>query len=144
MADEKKPATPAQESATDAPAPARTSAPATSGTGAAAGNVVPGGGDHDRVVMLSLHADGTPAQVRPEIIGDKEVAKAAAREQFAQQAVSAADVEKRGVAAGGAAEGSSEPDAVVKEIVDAHQAADRAARERADSVIESLHQGLGA
>lgn len=48
-------------------------------------------GDHDRVQMLSLKADGTPDQNNPEIIGDKDVALKAAKEQFATQAVSAAD-----------------------------------------------------
>ena len=43
--------------------------------------------------LLTLwRADGTPDQHNPEIIGDKDVAKQAAREQFTQQAVSAADV----------------------------------------------------
>jgi hypothetical protein len=52
----------------------------------------PDHGDHDRVQMLSLKADGTPDQHNPEIIGDKDVALEAAKEQFKQQAVSAADV----------------------------------------------------
>lgn len=55
-------------------------------------NPVPNEGDHDRVQMLSLKADGTPDQHNPEIIGDKEAAVAAAKVQFAQQAVSAVDV----------------------------------------------------
>jgi hypothetical protein len=56
------------------------------------GNDLPHQGDHDRVQMLSLRADGTPDQVNPEIIGDPDTAEAAAKEQFAQQAVSALDV----------------------------------------------------
>lgn len=52
-------------------------------------------GAHDRVVMLSLRADGTPDQINPEIIGDVEFAKEAAQRQFAEQAVSAADEAKR-------------------------------------------------
>jgi hypothetical protein len=63
---------------------------------AAAGNTAvpsnPVHGDHDRVAMLSLKADGTPDQTAGvEIIGNKEFALAATREQFAQQAVSAAE-----------------------------------------------------
>jgi hypothetical protein len=50
-------------------------------------NKVPGHGDHDRVVMLSLYGDGTPAQVAPEFIGDKAGAIEATKEQFKQQAV---------------------------------------------------------
>jgi hypothetical protein len=64
---------------------------------AAEGNTAvpaPAHGDHDRVQMLSLKADGTPDQLAPEMIGDKDVARTAAREQFAQQAVSAADVNR--------------------------------------------------
>lgn len=53
------------------------------------------GGDHDRVAMLSLKADGTPDQLNPEFIGDQEQAERATVEQFRQQAVSAADVELR-------------------------------------------------
>lgn len=63
-------------------------------TAKAAGNTaVPAAehGDHDRVAMLSLKADGSPDQHNPEIIGDKEFAQSATREQFKQQAVSAAD-----------------------------------------------------
>lgn len=48
-------------------------------------------GDHDRVAMLSLRADGTPDQTPGvEIIGDREFAESATREQFRQQAASAA------------------------------------------------------
>ena len=56
-------------------------------------------GQHDRVQMLSLKADGTPDQINPEIIGDKDTAIAAAKVQFAQQAVSAVDQNMRGVLA---------------------------------------------
>jgi hypothetical protein len=52
-------------------------------------------GDHDRVAMLSLHPDGSPAQYKPEIVGDKDFALAAAKRQFAEQAVSAVDSRER-------------------------------------------------
>jgi hypothetical protein len=48
-------------------------------------------GDVDRVAMLSLKADGTPDQTPGvEIIGNREFAEAATREQFRQQAASSA------------------------------------------------------
>jgi hypothetical protein len=61
----------------------------------AANTAVQNEGDHDRVTMLSLNVDGTPDQHNPEIIGDKEAAVAAAKVQFAQQAVASVDAEKR-------------------------------------------------
>ena len=44
-------------------------------------------GTQDRVAMLSLKSDGTPDQTNPVVIGDKEAAVAAAKRQFAEQAV---------------------------------------------------------
>lgn len=96
-------------------------------------------GDHDRVVMLTLNPDGTARQHNPEIIGDKDTAIAAAKVQFAQQAVSAKDVEMRGVSAGDT--GTGEPDAAVKPLVDAHKAAVDAAHSAAESTIEQLYGG---
>jgi len=66
----------------------------TSSTKATGNTAVPTAehGDHDRVAMLSLRPDGTPDQTPGvEIIGDKDFAQSATREQFKQQAVSAAD-----------------------------------------------------
>ena len=100
-------------------------------------NPVPGHGDHDRVVMLSLHADGTPAQVAPEFIGDKEAAKEATREQFRQQAVSAKDVELRGVSDDSDSEKDDE------KLKKAHDAAAKAAEKAADAAVEKMHKGLG-
>jgi hypothetical protein len=54
---------------------------------------VPHEGDHDRVAMLSLRADGTPDQHNPELLGDRDTALRAARRQFAEQAVSAVDAQ---------------------------------------------------
>lgn len=59
----------------------------------AAANPVPHQGDHDRVAMLSVKADGTADQHNPEVILDAEAATEATRRQFVDQAVSAADVE---------------------------------------------------
>lgn len=100
------------------------------------------GGDHDRVAMLSLKADGSPDQHDPEIIGDKDAAIAATAEQFKQQAVSAADREARGVTAGPVGgEVSDKEDPTVEEIKKAHEAAARGADSAAKAVVESLHKG---
>lgn len=98
------------------------------------------GGDHDRVTMLSLRADGTPDQLNPEIIGDKDAAVAATAVQFEQQAVSAADREIRGVSSSDA-EVSTTEDPTVEELQKAHAAAAKGADSAAKSVVESLHQG---
>ncbi len=117
---------------------------------------VPQHGDHDRVQMLSLRADGTPDQHNPEIIGDKEFALDAAKEQFKQQAVSAADRQIRGVTAGGSAlvgqkdgsvkevDASELPqDPSVAELEKAHESAAKAAEAAAEKAVNSLHKGLG-
>lgn len=83
-------------------------------------NEVPHDGDHDRVQMLSLRANGTPDQHNPEIIGDQETAVKAAQEQFKQQAVSAAD-----------SDGSSHEE---------RDKAAKAAEKRAESVVKSLRK----
>lgn len=75
---------------------------------------------HDRVAMLSLHADGSAAQLNPEVIVDPEDAKKGLTTQLHQQAVSAHD-------------GANEPLAVE----DAEKLYD-AAKAKADSVIEEL------
>jgi hypothetical protein len=103
------------------------------------------GGDHDRVAMLSLKADGSPDQTAPEFIGDKDAAIAATTEQFRQQAVSAADIEARGVTAGGVGgDVSDREDPTVEDIKKAHDAAASGAESSAKKVVESLHQGVGA
>ena len=104
-------------------------------------NKVDSNGAHDRVVMLSLAADGTPAQNKPEIIGDKDAALEAAKEQFRQQAVSAADIAVRGVTAGGVAgTPSTKEDPQVAELKKAHEAAEKAGESAAESVVKSLHE----
>ncbi|MEV7240453.1 hypothetical protein AB0N92_04205 [Streptomyces sp. NPDC093248] len=101
-------------------------------------------GDHDRIVMASRRADGSMDQVNPEFIGDKETAKAAAREQLAVQAASAVDTAARGVTSGGdAGGGDSEPDAEVQALKDAQDKARADAEAKADAEVERLHQGLG-
>lgn len=97
-------------------------------------NPVPNEGDHDRVQMLSLKADGTPDQHNPELIGDAEVTKAATREQFKQQAVSAADVRRADDAAAEDAPQDPSIEAAQKELEKVAAKAEKAA----DSVVDSL------
>jgi hypothetical protein len=106
-----------------------------------ANTAVPHEGDHDRVGMLSLRADGTPDQHNPEIIGDKATALVAAKEQFAQQAVSAADAQRRAaeVAEQRAAEEPEDPAIAAAKAEDESIA--EAAEKAAESVVDELHQG---
>lgn len=99
---------------------------------------VPQSGDHDRVAMLSLAKDGTPDQNRPEIVGDKAFALAAAQRQFAEQAVSAVDSARRA---------ASRPGETVKQdpTIDArqkeHDKVASAAEKRAEQVVSALYEG---
>lgn len=81
----------------------------------AANTAVPQQGDHDRVAMLSLKADGTPDQHNPEVIIDEEDAVRAAKTQFSQQAVSALDVQQQGASATGAVTLVGQEDGTVTE-----------------------------
>lgn len=92
--------------------------------------------DHDRVTMLSLRSDGTPDQTNPEIIGDKEAALAATKEQFRQQAVAAVDTAANAEAA--AEEDTS--DAAIDAVKAEHDKAAAAAEKQAEAVVESLHK----
>lgn len=100
-------------------------------------NPVPHGGDHDRVQMLSLKADGTPDQHNPEIIGGKDVALAAAKEQFKQQAVSAADVAP---ADGGTTVEDAPQDPSIEAAQKEHEKVASAAEKAAEKVVNSLHR----
>jgi hypothetical protein len=109
---------------------------------ASAVNKVDTSGAHDRVAMLSLRADGTPDQTAPEIIGDKDAAVAAAKVQFAQQAVSAVDEVKRPeLDLGGTVAGEEAEDPSIAELKKAHDSAAKAAESKAVSVVNGLHQG---
>lgn len=90
--------------------------------------------DHDRVVMLSLKVDGTPDQTNPEIIGDKDDAIEAAKEQFAQKAVSAVDQKLRGT-------DDEDPPVDLPELQKAHEKAEADAHKRAEAVVNELHKG---
>lgn len=117
--------------------------------GTSEGNTaVPHQGDHDRVQMLTLNADGTPRDHNPEIIGDPEVAKAMAREQFAQQAVSAADVRATSVpmmVVGDELRPASEApqDPAIAERQAEHEKVAEAARKAADAMVDALHADAG-
>lgn len=105
---------------------------------------------HDKVAMLSLRADGTPDQSNPEIVGDPETAKAAAREQFKQQAVSAADQihatsvpmmtvatdDKGGTEERPASEAPQDPS--IQERKDEHEKVAEAAEKAADAMVDAL------
>lgn len=95
-------------------------------------------GDHDRVVMLSLNPDGTPRQLKPELIGDPEVALAATKRQFVEQAVSAADSELRRKLT--ATDEGVGDDPTVRKLREAHEAAADAAEKAAERVVKSLHR----
>lgn len=100
---------------------------------------VPQHGDRDRVAMLSLRADGTPDQHDPEIVGEKEFAREAAREQFRQQAVSAVDQAKRAELFGtgnGAEELTQDPK--IAELQQAHEDAAKSAESAADATVGAL------
>lgn len=104
---------------------------------------IPKQGDHDRVAMLSLRADGTPDQHNPEVIGPKDAAIAAAKEQFVQQAVSAADRERQAnpdTAAGttGVVEDAPQ-DPSIEEAQKEHEKVAKAAESAAEKAINSLH-----
>jgi hypothetical protein len=109
---------------------------------------------HDRVQMLSLNADGTPNQTPGvEIIGDPEFAKAAAREQFKQQAVSAADFrghsEPMMTVAGKDGETELVPaseapqDPSIKAEQDKHESLAKDAEKAADAMVDTLHKDAG-
>jgi hypothetical protein len=124
---------------------------ATAGEASKVSAPVPHSGDHDRVSMLSLKADGTADQHNPEIIGDKDAAVEAAKRQFAEQAVSAVDVAERGASSGpvtlvGQEDGSvkEEPlrtdsdDPSVEALRKKHESAAKSAESAAESTIKSL------
>lgn len=95
--------------------------------------------DHDRVAMLSVRKDGSLDQHDPEIVGDKDVALAATKEQFRQQAVAAVDVEKRDALGLGGGSLFTE-DKSIGELKKAHESAAKSAESRAESVVNGLHE----
>lgn len=104
-----------------------------------ANTAVPHQGDHDRVQMLSLKADGTPDQHNPEFIGDKDVATKATVEQFTQQAVSAADVQAS--TGGGTTVEDAPQDPTIEAAAKEHKKVADAAEKAAKKAVDALHKG---
>lgn len=96
--------------------------------------------DHDRVTMLSRKLDGTPDQTNPEIIGDKDTAIAANKEQLRQMSVSAVDAAKRAELAKAGKDDDQAQDATVDELKKAHEAAAADAESKAEAEVNSLHK----
>lgn len=103
-------------------------------------NKVPNHGDHDRVQMPSVKADGTFDQHNPEFIGDKDVTTAAVKEQFVQQAVSAADVQHAGPT-GGTVVSDAPQDPAIEAAKKEHEKVAAAAEKAAVKAVDELHQG---
>lgn len=129
---------------------------AEAGQSAPKANPVPYQGDHDRVAMLSLNADGTANQHKPEIIISKEAATEASSRQFSEQAVAAVDAEIRGAGTGpdtaivGTEDGKPDEttkasdlpqDPSVEELQKAHEGASKKASQSAEQVVGSLVKG---
>lgn len=105
--------------------------------GAAA--AVPGAAvPHDRVTSLSLRSDGSVDQNNPELIGDKEGALAATRNQFAEFAVSAVDQDARREAGLVRDDDGGTADAAIDKVKAAHEKVAKAAESAADKVVNSL------
>ncbi|MEU7032728.1 hypothetical protein ABZ958_03455 [Streptomyces sp. NPDC046237] len=100
-------------------------------------------GDHDRIVMASRRADGSMDQIRPEFIGDKDVAIAAAKQQLAEQAASAVDVAARGVSTSPEGAEASKPDPDIAALKEAQDKAIATAEAKAEREVRELHKGLG-
>ena len=99
-------------------------------------------GDHDRVVGLSIDKTGAPDQTPGfEVIGDKEAAVAATKEQFAQIAVAAVDAEKRTALGLAGTEDGDTSDAKIDALRAEHEKAAKAAEAKAASVVNAAHRG---
>lgn len=98
-------------------------------------------GDHDRVQMLSVAKDGSLDQHNPEIIGDKEAALAATKEQFRTQAVAAVDAVKRPELGLGGGEIEVVEDKSIGELKKAQDAAAKTAESAAEKAVNALHDG---
>jgi hypothetical protein len=104
-----------------------------------ANTAIPTEAVHDRIQMASVNADGTLDQTNPVFIGDKETALAATKEQFKQQAVSAAD-EKNAVSGGTTVEDAPQ-DPAIEARQKEHEKVAAAAEKAATKVVNDLHEG---
>lgn len=100
------------------------------------------GGDHDRVVIASRRADGTPDQT-PDFtyIGDEATSIEAAKRQLSEQAVSAVDVRERGVGGPGAAS-PGEPDPDTRELQKKQESAASAAAKAGESEVKARFEDV--
>lgn len=98
--------------------------------------------DHDRIVGLSLAKDGTPDQSPNfEFIGDKDTAIEVTKRQFAEQAVSAVDADKRAeLGLAGRDEGDTS-DKLIDALKAEHDKAASAAEKKAEAVVNAAHKG---
>lgn len=103
----------------------------------ATGNTAVPASPSDKVAMLSLRADGTPDQTNPQIVGDKDFALAAAKEQFAQQAVSAVDDAKRSEVLPPTS-GKVGQDPSIEKLKAEHDDAAAAAEKAAEATVDAL------
>lgn len=98
--------------------------------------------DHDRVQMLSIAKDGSLDQSPDvEIIGDKDAALEATKEQFRQIAVAAVDAEKRpelGLAGTDVTNDGGTGDKAIDALRAEHEKAEKAAEKTAEQVVNSL------
>lgn len=100
-------------------------------------------GSHDRVQMVSISKDGTPDQTSDfEIVGDKDAALAATKEQFAQIAVSRVDAEKRAeLGLASTADTEPSPDAAIDALRAEQEKAVAAAEKKAEALVNAAHRG---
>lgn len=95
----------------------------------------------DRVAMLSLRVDGSPDQTNPTIVGDKDQAIAAAKEQFAQKAVSAADAGVRAEHGLAPTDDGDTADAQIDAVKADLDKVAATAEKAAEKVVNDLHEG---
>lgn len=99
-------------------------------------------GDHDRVQAVSIAKDGTPDQSPGfEIIGDKDAALEATKEQFRQIAVSAVDAEKRAELGLAPQDEGSTADAAIDALRKEHEKAEAAGEKAAEALVNAAHKG---
>lgn len=88
----------------------------------------------DRVLAVSRHADGTPAQTPGFQSVDPEATAALSEAQLREQAASAVDHNKRQADAEVTDEGSGEPDPETKELQKAQESAASAAAKKVENL----------
>lgn len=100
-------------------------------------DAVPTEAVHDNIQMASVKADGSLDQVNPVFIGDKDATLAATKEQFKQQAVSAADAQR---SPGGTTVEDAPQDPSIAAAQAEHEKVAVQAEKAAEAVVESHFQ----